>query len=132
MVAGRLLLNLPKGDSSSDPGGDSSSDSDPSTDSDSDALPFSTASALTSRKGRAKAIDEGMERNGLAIPMSKQFIRNLMSQAGKNGSAYEVYKYDVHFKKDRNKRECMSLARILDSLLSHDYIGSSVRRSVVV
>ena len=55
------------------------------------------------------------------FPLSKQFIRNLMSQAGKNGSAYEVYKYDVHFKKDRNKRECMSLARVLDSLLAQDY-----------
>jgi hypothetical protein len=112
-------------DSDSDPSAASSSSvssssSDSSSESDSDAAP-SAAANFTSRKSRARAVDDGVEESGMAKPLAKHFVRNLMAQAGRHGSAYEVYKYDVRFKKERNRRECMALARILDSLLSKDY-----------
>jgi hypothetical protein len=98
----------------------SSSSSDSSSESDSGAAP-SAAANFISRKSRSRAIDDGVEESGMAKPLAKQFVRNLMAQAGRHGSAYEVYKYDVRFKKERNRRECMALARILDSLLSKEY-----------
>ena len=53
--------------------------------------------------------------------MAKRFVRNVLSQAGASGSVYKVYKYDIEFKRDRNHKECISLARMLDSLLQKRY-----------
>jgi hypothetical protein len=54
----------------------------------------------------------------MSKPLAQGFIRNLMAQAGRNGSAFDVYKHDIKFLKQRNQRECMSLARVLDALLA--------------
>jgi hypothetical protein len=50
--------------------------------------------------------------------MAKEFIRNVLSGGGT--SIYTVFKYDVRFASERNRRECLALARILDAALQGD------------
>lgn len=119
-ASGRHLLS----DEDSDSDGALGPDHDDSSDSDAGShlggppggLP-SAAAVYASRHSRSRAVDDGMESNGLARPMAKDFIRNVLSQAGSSGSVYKVYKYDVTFHKDRNHRECLSLARVLDAVV---------------
>jgi hypothetical protein len=102
-------------DSDSDPSGHGVS----SSGSDSDDADF--PAFLRSSRATTAASDDHLEANGLARPFAKQFIRNVLSQAGASGSVYKVFKYDIEFKRDRNKKECITLARMLDSLLRKRY-----------
>ena len=106
-------------DSNSDISGDESdTDSTFSSDDEIDpSTPNSAASTYTSTHHRTRAVQDEMETNGLARPMAKEFIRNVISQAGSGGSVYKVYKYDVVFKKERNMRECLALAKIVDAII---------------
>lgn len=60
-----------------------------------------------------------MESSGRAQPMAKEFIRNVLRSSG-GTSVYRVFKYDVVFVSERNRRECLALARILDAALQGD------------
>ena len=98
---------------------DSDSDLSASSGADSSSDDDSPLAALS--RGSSRVADGHMESTGLARPMAKGFLRNVLSQAGASGSVYKVYKYDIEFKRDRNHKECVSLARMLDSLLNKKY-----------
>jgi hypothetical protein len=51
--------------------------------------------------------------------MAKEFIRNVLHNSG-GTSVYRVFKYDVVFHSERNRRECLALSRILDAALAGD------------
>jgi hypothetical protein len=110
-------------DSDSDLSGGDSSDSSSSSSSDSDPDASASASAsdpvaaFTSRRASSRKLDQEMDKHGLGKPVAKRFIRNVMASAGHRGSVYKVYKYDVVFRKERNRRECISLAKMLDAVI---------------
>jgi hypothetical protein len=62
---------------------------------------------------RRADLDSELVSAGAMQPFAKEYIRN----AGGKGNLYRVFKYDVHFDKERNQRECLSLARIIDEAL---------------
>jgi hypothetical protein len=71
-----------------------------------------------------------MEASGRSQPMAKEFIRNVLHNSGGN-SVYRVFKYDVVFTSERNRRECLALSRILDAALLGDMqqlVEMTVRR----
>ena len=61
-----------------------------------------------------------MDESGLARPMAAQWLRNALASAGAGGSLYKLFKDQLKFDKERNRRECMSLARVLDCLLKKE------------
>lgn len=75
-----------------------------------------------------------MESSGLARPLAKKWIRNVLSLRGGKGLIHDVLK-EHSFKSNRNEREVLTLARVLDALRKSDYRGARelvVRRLVGV
>lgn len=101
---------------------DTPSDSSSSS-SDSDFAPSSAARTYASSRRRHRHETEQMSQNGLHEPMAKKYIANVLSGSGGQGSIFKVFKDDIHFKKDRNKRECLTLAKILDGIRQKDWKG---------
>jgi len=116
-------------DSDSDPSTSSSSSdtSDSSTSSDDEHQPsagrhgpsWGDASASSSHR-RSHAMDDDMEENALARPMAKQFLRNVLAKQGKDGSVCHAFKHDVTFTVERNRRECLALAKVADALRANE------------
>lgn len=61
-----------------------------------------------------------MEAAGLARPIAKEFIRNVLFQSGTD-SVLSVYRRDVTIKDTRSRREINVLAGIIDLLRARDY-----------
>lgn len=120
----RLFADVSASSSSSSSASDSDSPSSSSdaTGSDSDwspPTPPSRHSKRAHRKHRSADVSEEMESTGRAQPMAKEFIRNVLRNSG-GTSVYRVFKYDVVFHSERNRRECLALSRILDAALAGD------------
>jgi hypothetical protein len=112
-------------DSDSDGGSSSSSSSPSSSSSSSDAGSDSDADPrLTYAQPRSRAAKESesnmMDETGLARPMAPKWIRNVLAAVGPGGSIFKLFKDEMHFEKERNRRECMALARVLDHALRDD------------
>ena len=45
----------------------------------------------------------------------------MLAGAGRDGSIHKVFKYDVVFQKERNRRECLLLAKVLDAIRKKQY-----------
>ena len=106
------------GTSSASADSDQSSSSDPS---DTEWTPPTppARSKRAHRKHRSPDVSDEMESTGRAQPMAKEFIRNVLRNSG-GTSIYRVFKYDVVFHSERNRRECLALSRILDAALAGD------------
>jgi hypothetical protein len=49
-------------------------------------------------------------------PMARKFLRNVLAEGP---SVYHVFRYDLTFKHERNRRECLSLAKMIDVAREH-------------
>jgi hypothetical protein len=58
-----------------------------------------------------------MEAAGAARPLADKFLRNILARGP---SVHQVMRYDTTFKSERNRRECLALAKLLDALLARD------------
>lgn len=75
-----------------------------------------------------------MESSGLARPLAHAFIRNALASRNGKGLIHDVFK-EHSFKSNRNEREVLALARVIDALRKSDYRGALelvVRRLVGV
>jgi hypothetical protein len=64
------------------------------------------------RASAAQALN--MEAHGLAQPMASEFIYNVLRGQGTD-SVFTVFNYVVKFKNERNRKECLVLASIIDA-----------------
>ena len=53
-----------------------------------------------------------MEAAGAARPLADKFLRNILARGP---SVHQVMRYDTTFKSERNRRECLALAKLLDA-----------------
>lgn len=115
----RLPLPWSDGDPD-DSGGDSSDDA---SDGDFDPSdPFGVlGKSRRADRGRVRRgdLDEDMESSGHTSYMAKQYITNVLRSSG-GTSVHRAFKEDVKFKSERNRRECLALARIIDAALRND------------
>lgn len=115
----RLPLPWSDGDPD-DCGGDSGDDS---SDGDFDPSdPFGVlGKARQADRGRVRRgdLDDEMESSGHTSYMAKQYITNVLRSSG-GTSVHRTFKEDVKFKSERNRRECLALARIIDAALRND------------
>lgn len=58
-----------------------------------------------------------MDSTGGARPIAKTVLRTILQRGP---SVHHVTRYDTTFKSERNRRECLALAKILDALLARD------------
>jgi uncharacterized membrane protein YgcG len=62
---------------------------------------------------RRDAEDNYRDAAGLSRPIAKDFLRNVLQEGG---TVYSVFHNSVTFQTQRNRRECLALARIIDAL----------------
>lgn len=120
----RRLFPDTSSSSSSSSSSSESEDADPSSSSDPSDTEWTpptppARSKRAHRKHRSPDVSDEMESTGRAQPMAKEFIRNVLRNSG-GTSIYRVFKYDVVFHSERNRRECLALSRILDAALVGD------------
>jgi hypothetical protein len=85
-------------------------------------------------KSQRRNLEDDMETSGLARPLAKAFIRNALASRGGKGLILDVFK-EHNFKSNRNEREVLALARVVDALRKQDYANALelvVRRLVGV
>lgn len=58
-----------------------------------------------------------MESTGAARPVARKMLRNILARGP---SVHHVTRYDTTFKSERNRRECLALAKILDAARASD------------
>ena len=71
----------------------------------------------SARREHRDAVDSRMKSAGIEEPMAKEFFANVLRASG-GTKCLEVFKNDIPFKHERNKREILCLARIADLIFS--------------
>jgi hypothetical protein len=107
------------GDDPDGPGDDSDGDSEGDFD---PADPFGVlGKARRVRRARSHRSDleDDAEAAGHTSYMARDFICNVLRSSG-GTSVHRVFKGDVKFHNERNRRECLALARIIDAALRSD------------
>lgn len=66
---------------------------------------------------RRHAVDDAMDSTGGSRPIAGKVLRRILAR-GPN--VHHVTRYDTTFKSERNRRECLALAKVLDALLARD------------
>ncbi len=103
------------GQDSADDASDDAADFDPR---DPVGLLRQAARSGTARLRRGDLADD-MESCGRPDYMAKEYIMNVLRSSG-GTSVLRVFRDDVSFASERNRRECLALARIVDAALHGD------------